>query len=249
MNHSLQKYFKNKIFFVLSPHLDDAILSAGSLLYSLRGKANINVINVFTKAHAGPYTFSAKKYLKSTGFINAEELYMSREKEDLRAMSQINAKSTNLGIVDGIFRKKKNKIFLDSIVPELGHIYPTYRFHVSKSVSKDDYAPSQLINRLKKIINQDALVLVPLGVGNHVDHVIVRKVCEKLFSNIIYYADFPYSLKFNKYKLPIGYKSVTLDANIKLKSQMIMQYMSQFGSLFNKGVIPEHKEEFFVKRL
>ena len=51
-----------KVFFV-SPHLDDAVFSAGNLLLTLAEKTEIMVINVFTQADTKPYTYSAKKYL------------------------------------------------------------------------------------------------------------------------------------------------------------------------------------------
>jgi len=246
-NYTLESYLNNKKFFVISPHFDDALLSLGMLLFKLKDKADIYIINIFTKAHAGPYTFSARKFLNSSGFTNAEELYKRRLIEDKKALSYIDAKIANLGLTDALFRKTKTNNFLDKIFPELNHLYPTYRFHVTKYISKEDYAPLLLQKKLGKIISSDSIIFVPLGVGNHIDHVIARRVCEKLFTNIFYYSDFPYNLVPNIPNIPKGYQKVNLNVNLKIKSNLIRHYKSQVNMLFPTNRIPDHKEEFFIK--
>ena len=124
----LNNIVKNKrpVFFI-SPHFDDAALSAGSLLSYLSKKTSVTVINVFTKC--GPInTLSARAYLRQLKCHSAEELYLQRAKEDKNFFSSIGAKSVNLNYVEALWRQFEKKP--GKTLAELDHIYPTYRFHI-----------------------------------------------------------------------------------------------------------------------
>ncbi len=248
-NNNLLSSLKNKEIFVISPHFDDAVLSVGTLLYSLKGTSNVTVINVFSKGHEGPYTLSAKKFLLKCGFRSAQDMYRKRDIEDKEALNNICAKQINLGFTDAIFRTKKEKSLLSIFWAEFNHIYPTYRFHILKKISKSDYVIKPLRKLLKKHISKNSIIFVPLGIGNHVDHVIARKVSEKLFKNVIYYSDFPYNLYSNNLaSVPQNYKGIEVKVKKTIKTKQINFYSSQITSLFPNGIIPTHTEHLFVKK-
>jgi LmbE family N-acetylglucosaminyl deacetylase len=242
-------YLKYKKIVILSPHLDDAILSMGMLSYLLKQYENISVINVFTKAHAGSYTFSGKQYLQSLGYTNAEQLYRQRIIEDKKALSSINAKQINFQFSDALFRRKKQISFIGKYIAEFNHIYPTYRWHVIKRFNPNDFAIAELQKKLMKTVPKDAIVFSPLGIGNHVDHVITHNVCRKIFQNVIYYADFPYNIRLDDFgKLPNDYQKFDLPINYTTKSKLTHCYESQIYGLFPGGILPQHKERFFVPK-
>ncbi len=236
---------------IISPHFDDAVLSCGMLMMALEGKVDVRVVNVFTTAHEGPYTLSAKKFLKdSNNESNANDLFEKRLKEDKKALSFIKVKEIkNLGISDALFRRKSQQQLFGKFVPELNHVYPTYRFHITSSVSNTDPAMDVLRTKLQSMKKENVVVLAPYGIGNHVDHQIVRKVCEEVFDNLILYSDFPYNVRTNNYGEDISeYRRYELNSNIDKKKKCIEMYTSQFIGLFPDGKVPDHKEVYFAKK-
>jgi len=239
---------QKKHVFIVSPHFDDAALSCGTLLSQLAGKTRVTIINVFTKAHPAPHTLSAKQALKYAGFSDAEKLYEARKKEDQEALLGLGT-IINLDIEEALFRKHKTKNILTKLLPEFSHVYPTYRWHVTGKISQNDYAFAKIAATLQKIIHKDAIVLAPYGLGNHVDHQLVHKVCEKLYSNCIFYSDFPYNVRLGTYGQPNPAQKVyEIHPDVKQKAKMIQLYRTQFLGLFPGGHMPEHKEVFFVKK-
>lgn len=233
----------------VSPHQDDVILSCGSLLRGLTGKVSITVINVFTAAHKKPYTFSAKRFLSySNGYSDARELYKEREKEDKEVFSQLAIKPINLGLEDALFRRRNKRTIIGNIIPEFDHLYLTYQWHIIKSVAANDPAILQLKKRLESFKKKKTLIFAPYGIGNHADHVIVRKVCEQLFDTYILYSDFPYNMRLNNYgKTLADGETYRLDPNIGEKTKLIKGYKTQFNGLFPNGV-PDHQEVYFSNK-
>lgn len=247
-NDMLIKKLKKKKIYILSPHFDDAILSCGMFMHMLSGKNDLTVINIFTKAHEGPYTLSAKKFLKLSGYSDARKMYISRMAEDTNALKAVKAKRHNLGFVDSLFRRKAKLTILGKLFAEFDHIYPTYKWHITKYISKYDITGKSLKKILSKIIPDEAVVFVPYAVGNHADHMITRLSAEAVLKNIYYYIDFPYSLRLKKYDaLPDGYQKMQLPIDYKIKSKLINFYSSQVKGMFPEGKIPRHNEIFLQK--
>lgn len=234
---------------IISPHYDDAVLSCGELLMQIAGKVDMTIVNVFTKAHNKPYTFSAKKQLKNSSYSDAEALNKKREEEDKKVLSIFPVSIINLGLEDALFRRKEHSTFLGKFIPEFSHSYPTYRWHVLKGISKNDKAVSVLKDKLGSFSNKKCFIFGPYGIGNHVDHIIVRKVCEELFGHVLLYSDFPYNVRFHDYGKPLTKGSVyTLYPNREKKIKLIEGYKTQFLGLFPNGVVPEHKEVYFSNK-
>src|SRR5579884_814652 len=146
---------KNLPVVFVSPHFDDAVLSCGMLLLQLGGKVDMTIINVFTTAHGGPYTLSAKQFLKASGgYTNAKLLYEARAKEDQNALSRLPVSVVNLHLEDALFRRKKQRSFLGKMFPEFDAVYPTYRWHVIKKISRKDDAVTALREQLKKNVQK-----------------------------------------------------------------------------------------------
>lgn len=245
----LLQRLQHKQIYVLSPHYDDAVLSTGSLLFKLKEIADISIINIFTQAHSGPYTLSGKSYLRKSGNSNAVDLYKVREQEDMAALYRLGVHAIDLRMTDALFRKRTQKPFLGKILPEFEHLYPTYRFHVVKVIHPGDFALSELIKQLEKRIPAKAIILSPAGIGNHADHRITRQAAESVGTDIIYYADFPYTIRQNtKFDLPEKFRSIAIKTDFEIRAELIRCYASQITGLFAGEEIPNHQEVFFVKR-
>jgi len=236
-----------KTLYFISPHFDDAFLSAGNLIINLAEKFEIIVINVFTEGSKPPYTFSAKKFLKACGAKNAIDLYRIRKEEDERVYKKLGIKSLNLGYPDAIFRKKQNIKFYQRIIPELSHVYPTYKFHITKNEpSKKDRVIIESIERdLRTIVSksEEVLIFCPLADGSHVDHLIVKNVCKKLFDNVIYWSDATYNKKRRK-------ELVEIRGDIgdfkEIKHKLVKYYKSQSKALFPNGMPSQIVENYFI---
>ncbi|HWY79085.1 MAG TPA: PIG-L family deacetylase [Candidatus Sulfotelmatobacter sp.] len=233
----------------ISPHSDDAILSCGGLIENLIGKTSITIINVFTSAHKGPYTLSAKVFMKSShGSNDARAFYQERVAEDRKVWSQLSLTPQNLGLEDALFRKKQKTSFLGKLLPEIDHIYPTYRWHILKSISSSDPAIILLKKKLSPYRRQKNLIFAPYGIGNHADHRLVRKICEELFDNLILYSDFPYNIRLNTYGEPLRKGDIfRIKPSIDKKIKLIAGYKTQFQALFG-GTVPDHEEVFFSNK-
>ena len=110
---------KSPCFFI-SPHLDDAVFSAGGLMIFLAKKNPVTVVNVFTEAGDLPYTLSAKKYLSVCEVDDARKLFEQRRNEDQKVLEKVGVKVVNLGFVDALWRKKEG-VARFKIIPEFAY--------------------------------------------------------------------------------------------------------------------------------
>lgn len=240
----------SEVIFV-SPHFDDAVLSCGQLMTELSKKGKrIKVVNVFTKAHNGPYTLSAKTFLSTSGgYQKATKLYLHRGKEDYDALSSIKVKKIiNLGFTDALFRKTKTTNWISKLIPETMHLYPTYRWHIIKNnISDKDNSILKVSAQLSKLAKKNAIIFAPLGIATHVDHIITKEACEKLKNKIVYYSEFPYNLRAEIPQEIKKYSLFTKRVNLSNKKTLISLYKTQFPGLFPGGLVPDHREKYYIK--
>lgn len=246
-NDLVQKILTKKLHCVfISPHFDDAILSCGTLIAELSGKVDITIVNVFTKAHKKPYTLSARKFLMDSGYSDAQELYKKRREEDQKAFSSLAVNIINVGLEDALFRRKEKKTILGKYIAEFNHVYPTYQFHIARTIASDDQTIVRLEKQIEKFNNNKYLVFAPFGIGNHADHRIARLASEKILNRYILYSDFPYNVRLRTYGSAFkNGEEFHLDTNIDVKTPLIKAYKTQFTGLFINGIIPAHQEIYF----
>lgn len=248
---------KNTHCYFISPHLDDAALSAGSLIsYLTSKKVPVTVVNVFTKAHKNPSTFSVKAYLRQCGYRDAKDLFAQRRNEDKWLFKDIGVEVVNLGFVDAMWRKKEIKNYavklLGRYIPEVNHIYPTFRFHsFTGNISKYDEAlKKSLETKLLKVTEgKESFVFCPVGIGHYIDHIIVRNVCSTIFKKPIYWSDFNYSMEFSREATFINegkYKVAFFDKNLKAKKKLIQGYKSQTYAIFPHGKVPIFPDFYYL---
>lgn len=81
---------------VVSPHLDDAVLSVGQLL---AGHPDVTVATVFTADPATPRLLT--EFDRRSGFVSSASAMGDRRMEDRRACSMLDVRWAHLGGVDG----------------------------------------------------------------------------------------------------------------------------------------------------
>jgi LmbE family N-acetylglucosaminyl deacetylase len=244
---------------VLSPHLDDAVLSCGSLLGVLAGEYPVTVATVFTEAGPGPWTRAARSYLRSCGATDAGDLYAARRQEDRDVLVRLGAVPVHLGGVDALFRRREGVLAggrgLAWLPPEVFHRYPTYRFDIARGrvARRDRSLIPRLADEVDRLIVrlQPAFVFCPLAVGRHVDHVLTRMLGERHPDRAVYYSDFPYDRTCPPDEEFIAEHDLVpwvcgLDA--ATKRDLIRGYRTQCGALFPDGKIPVAPETYYLRR-
>jgi len=244
---------KNCVF--VSPHLDDAILSCGGLIYFLSSQTEVKVINVFTKVSNSKASYSIKKFVRKCGYNDAKKLFQDRIVEDEKVLGRINIKPINLGFTDALWRTKRfqkgfRKI-LAKYIPELRFIYPSGLHLLSGKISKFDTGIVEKVSRaiFGSVDVSDSILFVPLAIGNHVDHVIVRKACETLGGQIIFWSDFPYSSTNSGKRMIVkseGLRRFKFDKYQEERLRLIKGYKTQVKALFKDDSINLTPERYFL---
>lgn len=241
----LKEILNKKRIIFFSTHLDDAILSCGSLIsYLIKEKKDISVISIFTNGSdlISPFT---NRLLAQGGHTTAEEYFAARRKEDKKALTYLGVKNIHhLNFTDAAWRKNNDNTSL----------YPTRV--VGTPPDPEDQLTSDAIK--KKVIDltlgdsNDTAIFAPLGRGKHIDHVIVRECLEALFPHALFYVDFPY-LQMHENEISfIQDKHLSLfiwkEGFYEQKAKAILMYKTQNISLF-KGEPMRLEYELFYQSL
>ena len=165
----------------LSPHLDDAVLSAGGLIYD-QAQAGIPVeIWSFMCGYASEEAVSpfAQMLHQMWGFSSAEETTRLRREEDKQAAGMLGATVLHFDFLDCIYRRGANGQWLYSDVFAPPH-------------PEDTALPSQIAAEISRQLQPEDMLVCQLSVGSHVDHVLVRQGAELLRRSLRYDIDVPY---------------------------------------------------------
>lgn len=251
----MNKYFSGfENFVFVSPHLDDAIFSAGHLIKQLvdAGK-EVTILNVFTKA-TERNSLSARMFLFQTKYHSAASLFKDRKAEDKTVFSRLGLKPTNLDMIDALWRPKEEENPLSKIIVEFSLIYPLYRQNIlSGKLSKNDHTNLiQLTDIISTHLKRPkTLVLGPAGIGGHVDHVLVRQAVVNSNSPYALWIDVPYNkrigFEFKSYQKEAFHLSIKLNLEETHKKQELCQgYYSQYRNVFGQTDPELTKEEFLI---
>lgn len=171
-------------YIYFSPHLDDAILSAGGLIFE-QARSGIPV-EIWTFMAGFPRDDELSDYAKATlmtwGMTSGEESIHIRREEDKMAASLVGAKAVHFDFLDCIFRRSRKGEILYQDVFEAPH-------------QAEADLPAQIAQTMVAWLKPGDLVICQLGVGRHVDHLIVRKAAEMIGYDLLYDADMPYSAR------------------------------------------------------
>lgn len=165
---------------VLSPHLDDAVLSAAGLLDALRDRVSRLVVTV---ACGNPVSAGSGRNRGRAGFASPAV----RRLEDIKAMNELDCDYVHLGFADCIYRRSPTNGSL---------IYKGGRTRFS-AIAPDDRAHVEelfLVLRRLCVDMGRVLIVAPLGIGGHVDHLICAQVALQLrgAKDTLFYEDVPY---------------------------------------------------------
>ena len=214
----------------LSPHLDDAVYSCGGLIHSrLKHGDTVEVWTVCTADPPGTTLSPFAQLLHARWGENHNPIAVRRQ-EDQTALKSLNCPWRHLGFLDCIYRehpfdhqpliRKDEDLFPVNPPPESGlieRIAEAFRVHHSS----------------------EGILVAPLGVGRHIDHLNTRLAAESFNCPLWYYADFPYAARNPqqlKGTIPVGAREIqhTLDDEDRLAWQEgIASYRSQLSSFWS----------------
>lgn len=190
---------KDTTLIFLSPHLDDAVLSCGGLIWELIQKGfSVEVWTVSTmepdKQELSPYA-----QMLHARWQNSDNPYKLRKEEDIKALTLLGCKWAHLDFPDCIYRfnretddpliQKDEDLFSKNYQADRLYIYNITRTLEAMLTRRDilDYQSGLPIKKHQFI--------VPLGVGGHIDHRDTRLAVFQLGLPLYYYAEYPYAEK------------------------------------------------------
>lgn len=187
------------IHIYLSPHLDDAVFSAGGLLHKqAQAGARVVVVTVCTgNPPSGPLSvFAQEIHERWAGTGEGEpnlpaapaEVVALRRQEDLDALSDLGIEAVHLDVPDCIYRVNPSTSYpmYTTEAALFGPLHPSEGSLVRRVAGK--------LTTLLRGFGRHHLY-VPLGIGQHVDHQLTRKAAESMGSIFAYYEDLPYVIR------------------------------------------------------
>lgn len=237
-----------KKYVILSPHLDDAVLSCGDYIsYLIEQKCKVKVISVF----AGNYNEKcisnlAKEFHSMCELTN--NIVEIRKKEDKKAMELLGCSCIHMEFMDCIYRYNTLGEFA----------YTDFCQIYESNVNEGEEIVQKIISSIHKVISDADVILSPLAIGNHIDHMIVsyaarklEKICPK---KMIFYEDFPYVLHYKSSE----WKDLVKDMKCKTielretffinKLKAVECYLSQTRMLWNSEIEQMEQMKSFSKR-
>lgn len=224
----------------LSPHLDDAVLSAGGLIYDQTQTGT--PVEIWTFMAGKPSDTEASPFAQTLhsqwGFADADESIRMRREEDRQAAAMVGATVQHFDFLDCIYRRGPNGEWL-------------YEGISMEPRTEDDGLPQQIADAISTRLEPDDVLVCQLSVGSHVDHVLVRRAAELLGRPLLYDIDVPYI--FTKYdeleSKSAGMKetvySITV-AGLKSWQEAILEYKSQLAILGDAMSTPEQARESII---
>lgn len=217
----------------LSPHLDDAVLSAGGLIYEqTRSGMPVEIWTFMCGMPSGAELSPFAEVLHAQwGFSSAEETVRSRREEDRQAAEIVGATVQHFDFLDCIYRRDEN-----------GE-WPYYEISLPPRELDADL-PARIAETISSRISRDDVLVCQLSVGSHVDHVLVRRAAELLGHPLVYDIDIPYLFYKPEELAPksAGMKETVhavTEAGLKSWQEAVLAYKSQLPVLGEALDTPE----------
>src|SRR5215471_10495719 len=156
---------------ILSPHLDDAVLSCGALLHGC-SKIGIRtrIVTVFNGSPDGELSDAARDFHLRCG--HGDDSMSEREHEDDVAMKRLGVAGMRLGFPEALYRSRGPGI------PR----YPNGQDIFSSAPALEPDVVDAIAATLSgmPIIGEADMLLAPLAIGDHIDHQIVSVAAQRL---------------------------------------------------------------------
>ncbi len=174
---------------IVSPHLDDAALSCADHALTWRAAGEeVLVVNVFTAAGTSPQLSSLMRPILQASQVDDAEQYVAlRLREDGRCLDALGLRACQLGFTDAGFRGASRPDYPTLAALRTGRLLARELDLVA--------AVATALTQALRGVDEVRLAVSPLGIGRHVDHLITRAACARVFGadRLSFYADMPYA--------------------------------------------------------
>jgi LmbE family N-acetylglucosaminyl deacetylase len=257
LEHNLIKMSDFYAHVYLSPHLDDAVLSCGGLIYrQVRAGEPPLVITIFSGRPAADAVLSPFAQFQHKRWGNPEDMFAARWSEDQAALSALGADYLRLNYLDCIYRGRQHG-------DEPVWYYASEEALFGAVHLSEDGLPAELAAVLTEFIPPDGGVILyaPLTVGNHVDHQLTFAAALVLKAQgwqVQFYEDYPYVETEGALSSALAMRGVEhwqpvvtpLEENdLVAKVEAIACYETQLGVLFRDAETMSSRVGDYVTRV
>lgn len=227
------QYYFTHVF--ISPHFDDCVLSCGGAIHQLvEAGESVCVMTMMGGLLTGELPDTPILADLHQRWSAGDNPLLTRQKEDANALNALNSNYVHMPLTDCVYRVVDDIALYPSEESLFGDVHP------------QDYAPDFLTDISLPFKDKAQTVYIPLGVGHHVDHQIVRDWGIYLMNQdyegvtVKFYAEYPYlntdnaiQTALSDIKLDLSSNHVILDeADIQAKVSAISHYKSQISTFW-----------------
>lgn len=213
---------------LLSPHLDDAVLSCGGLIARWINRGfDVTVLTVFA-GDPPPGALSPFAEELHSRWDQADGAVATRRAEDRIACGRLGASVIHLSFTDALYRRSAAGDPLYSNEAAIfGGIHP-----------EDEPLAETIGAAISQAHAAESTWLCPIGIGGHVDHRLTRRAAERLGVGLWYYRDLPYDNRGGSLpagmSMPTGVEAVLGLAPEEIESwaTAVAEYRSQVSSFW-----------------
>jgi LmbE family N-acetylglucosaminyl deacetylase len=229
----------------LSPHYDDAVYSCGGTIYQLTQQGETVIILTLMSGNL-PLPLPDTPIIRDVHqrWEAGDNPVLTRRTEDEHAVRIVGADVLYTDVPDCIYRVSHSG---EALYPTEDSLWGT--------IHADDPAPQQL--RSLALPQPLTMIYAPLGVGNHVDHKIVREWAVDLAKQypVRFYTEYPYLRESEKVEQAksaftgrLHSEDVILtQAAIQIKIDAMAAYQSQISSFWqDRSAIAEEVRHTFT---
>lgn len=226
----------------VSPHLDDVVLSCGGAVAKAARTGVPTVVTVFAGLPDGEASDFAR-FQHERWKLPDDNVVASRRDEDVRAIKAL-GENVSIEWLD----------YLDAIYRDPGYASDEALF--GQPLACDLRLAEQVYQHLRRY--PTSTYVLPLGVGNHVDHQIVREAGAMLLrdgSEVWTYAEIPYALDEASMAVALTHVDhhdpiqIRLDDDaLERKLNAVGEYASQLPVLFRDRGDARDEIEAFARR-
>jgi LmbE family N-acetylglucosaminyl deacetylase len=229
---------------VVSPHLDDGVLSAGGIIEkAVAGGAEVVVATAFTADTPIGAAISPLAHELHGLWDLGPNPFAQRRNEDVAAVAALGGRALHGQLLDALYRSDQGG----------NALYPSRQSVFSEPNPQDQIGDAlfELFDTWIDAFSPD-LVLCPLGVGRHVDHQLTSNAVRRLAMArplvVALYEDMPYAtglfpvgapdnvnaaLKWTAWKVT-GSQAIAVDLPGKVRA--VEAYASQIADIFPNGL-------------
>ena len=171
----------------LSPHFDDVALSVGGMVWEqARMGDGVEIWTICAGDPLADRPLTDYAHMLHILWELGEDVPYKRSQEDAACCRVLGASSLRYTVPDNVYRILPGTDEAVVRVPEdnFGPLEPA-----------ESYLIPPVADFLRKNLPGGCQVVVPLTIGNHRDHVLVRRAAERLGIPLWHYVDYPYVIQ------------------------------------------------------